>query len=73
MTAAHPLDRMRAWLLRRFFAHCPGGPKMLHETLCIAQARIGNSPHDQSRQAWDLERLQWLINAIESSGSYRHE
>jgi hypothetical protein len=38
------------------------GPKMLRETLCVAQARIGNSPYDESRKREHIERLQRLID-----------
>ena len=37
-------------------------PKALRETLCIAQARIGNSGLDEHRQASDIAHLQALIN-----------
>lgn len=37
-------------------------PKMLRETLCIAQARIGNSGLDQHRARSDIARLQRLID-----------
>jgi hypothetical protein len=38
------------------------GPKMLRETLCVAQARIGNSPYDESRKREHIYRLQRLID-----------
>ncbi|MEV4705046.1 hypothetical protein [Actinoplanes sp. NPDC049316] len=37
-------------------------PKALRETLCIAQARIGNSGLDEHRQASDIAHLQALID-----------
>ena len=37
-------------------------PKMLRETLCTAQARIGNSPYDEHRKREHIDRLQRLIN-----------
>lgn len=37
-------------------------PKMLRETLCVAQARIINSGLDQHRRDADVARLQLLIN-----------
>lgn len=37
-------------------------PKMLRETLCVAQARIGNSPHDEGRKREHIDRLQRLID-----------
>jgi hypothetical protein len=41
-------------------------PKMLRETLCVAQARIGNSDLDQGRKHEHLDRLQRLIKACDS-------
>lgn len=38
------------------------GPKMLRETLCVAQTRIGNSDLDQDRKREHIDRLQRLIN-----------
>lgn len=52
------------WLLRKLLSRCPGGRKMLIETLCIAQSRVGNSPLDKHRQLRDIARLQWLINVL---------
>lgn len=40
----------------------PDTPKMLRETLCVAQARIGNSPYDESRKQEHINRLQRLID-----------
>lgn len=40
----------------------PDSPKMLRETLCVAQARIGNSPHDKGRKAEHIARLGRLID-----------
>jgi hypothetical protein len=37
-------------------------PKMLRETLCVAQARIGNSPYDEGRKREHIDRLQRLID-----------
>lgn len=53
-----------ARLLRKLLSRCPGGRKMLIETLCIAQSRVGNSPLDKHRQLRDIARLQWLINVL---------
>lgn len=39
----------------------PDSPKMLRETLCVAQARIGNSPLDQGRRQEHIDRLGRLI------------
>lgn len=36
-------------------------PKMLRETLCVAQTRIGNSDLDQDRKQEHIDRLQRLI------------
>lgn len=43
----------------------PDGPKMLRETLCVAQARIGNSPYDEGRKREHIDRLQRLIDECE--------
>ena len=43
----------------------PLSRKMLIETLCIAQSRIGASPLDRHRTESDINRLQYLINLIE--------
>lgn len=40
----------------------PDGPKMLRETLCVAQARIGNSPLDHGRRDEHMDRLQRLLD-----------
>lgn len=40
----------------------PDGPKMLRETLCVAQSRIGNSPYDEGRKREHIARLQRLID-----------
>lgn len=37
-------------------------PKMLQETLCVAQGRIGNSPLDEGRKMEHIYRLQKLID-----------
>lgn len=39
----------------------PDGPKMLRETLCVAQGRIGNSPLDEGRKKEHIDRLSRLI------------
>lgn len=41
------------------------GPKMLRETLCVAQTRIGNSDLDQGRRREHIDRLQRLIDACD--------
>jgi hypothetical protein len=38
------------------------GPKMLRETLCVVQTRIGNSPLDEDRKDGHIARLQRLID-----------
>lgn len=43
----------------------PDSPKMLRETLCVAQARIGNSPLDDGRKREHIDRLQRLIDECE--------
>jgi hypothetical protein len=40
----------------------PDKPKMLRETLCVAQSRIGNSPLDEGRKWEHIDRLQRLID-----------
>ena len=40
----------------------PDSPKMLKETLCVAQSRIGNSDYDDGRKQEHIERLQRLID-----------
>lgn len=37
-------------------------PKMLRETLCVAQSRFGNSLLDEDRKMEHINRLQRLIN-----------
>ena len=41
--------------------------KMMIETLCIAQSRVGNSALDKHRQTADVHRLQRLIDEIEEA------
>lgn len=41
------------------------GPKMLKETLCVAQTAIGNSPYFDEYIATHINRLQRLINECE--------
>jgi len=41
------------------------GPKMLRETLCVAQAMIGNFMIDDGRKQEHVDRLQRLINACD--------
>lgn len=55
------------WLL----SSAPGGAKMLHETLCVAQSDVGNSRFNEGRKRSHVWRLQWLINLVEWSGAYR--
>lgn len=43
----------------------PDSPKMLRETLCVAQTRIGNSPLDEGRKREHLDRLQRLADACD--------
>lgn len=40
----------------------PDSPKMLRETLCVAQSRIGNSSLDEGRKRAHIDRLQRLID-----------
>jgi hypothetical protein len=40
----------------------PDSPKLLRETLCVAQSRIGNSPLDEGRKHEHIDRLQRLID-----------
>jgi hypothetical protein len=40
-------------------------PKMLRETLCVAQTRVGNSSLDNNRKHEHIERLQRLIDACD--------
>jgi hypothetical protein len=40
----------------------PDGPKMLRETLCVAQSLIGNSNLNADRRTEHVNRLQRLIN-----------
>jgi hypothetical protein len=37
------------------------GPKMLRETLCVAQNAIANSPYDDGRKKKHIDRLSRLI------------
>lgn len=43
----------------------PDGPKMLRETLCVAQTEVGNSPWNEDRKLEHLDRLQRLIDACD--------
>ena len=43
----------------------PDSPKMLRETLCVAQSRIGNRPYDEGRKQEHINRLQRLIDECE--------
>lgn len=43
----------------------PDAPKMLRETFCVAQTRIGNSPLDAARRDEHIARLQRLIDDID--------
>jgi hypothetical protein len=43
----------------------PDDPKMLRETLCVAQSRIVNSGYDVSRKTEHVNRLQRLIDECE--------
>jgi hypothetical protein len=43
----------------------PDTPKMLRETLSVAQARIGNSPYDEARKREHIDRLRRLIDECE--------
>lgn len=43
----------------------PDSPKMLRETLCVAQSRIGHSGLDQDRRREHVDRLQRLIDACD--------
>lgn len=42
------------------------GPKMMRETLCLAQSEIGNSPWNEDRKQEHIDRLQRLIDACDS-------
>jgi hypothetical protein len=42
------------------------GPKMLRETLCVAQCRIANSGLDSGRKREHLDRLQRLVDACDT-------
>lgn len=44
----------------------PDGPKMLRETLCLAQSEIGNSPWNEDRKQEHIDRLQRMINATDA-------
>lgn len=56
----------------------PDTPKMLRETLCVAQARVGNSPYDEGRKREHIDRLQRLIDECDrkrplgSDGKHDH-
>jgi hypothetical protein len=54
-------------LLNTACKYQPGkfSPKMLIETLCIAQSRIADSKLDEHRKEADIDRLQFLINGLE--------
>lgn len=43
----------------------PDGPKMLRETLCVAQTLIGNSNVNADRRTEHVNRLQQLIMACD--------
>jgi hypothetical protein len=43
----------------------PDSPKMLQETLAVAQAAIGNSEHVGDRKQSHIDRLQRLIDECE--------
>lgn len=53
-------------------------PKMLRETLCVAQSLIGNSPLDAERKEVHMDCLQRLINECDkhrplgSNGQHRN-
>jgi hypothetical protein len=40
--------------------------KMLIETLSVCQSLVSMTPFDEHRKIHDINRLQWLINQIES-------
>ena len=40
----------------------PDGPKMLRESLCVAQTAVGNYSLDMGRRREHVERLQRLID-----------
>lgn len=44
------------------FLNVFGNPKMIRETLCVAQSRIGASHLDESRKWEHINRLQSLID-----------
>lgn len=46
--------------------HVPDEPKMLRETLCVAQTRIGDSLLDVERIIEHVDRLQRLIDACDA-------
>ncbi|PRX91960.1 hypothetical protein [Allonocardiopsis opalescens] len=61
-------DATRAFLVRLGWTPPSGvalvvsdSPKMIRETLCVAQTRIGNSPLDPDRRREHVERLGRLI------------
>lgn len=43
----------------------PDGPKMLRETLCVAQTLIGLYSRQEDRKAEHIERLQALIDQLD--------
>jgi len=43
----------------------PDGPKMLRETLCVAQAEISSSPWNEGRKDEHVARLQRLIDVCD--------
>ena len=49
----------------------PDSPKMLRETLCVAQARIGNGPPDP-RNREHIERLERLIAECDRKRPLHH-
>jgi hypothetical protein len=48
-------------------------PKMLRETLCVAQGRVGNSPYDEGRKREHIHRLQRLIDECERHRPIGHD
>jgi hypothetical protein len=53
-------DDLQAALTKAF--ECP---KMLRETLCVAQSRIGNSTLDEARKPLHMTRLGNLIKVLD--------
>ena len=45
----------------------PDGPKMLRETLCVAQHAINARPYDEDRKPHHSRRLQVLIDALDET------